>query len=344
MTSTKRPLLLSLEHVNTIDKDLCLSSYKLRSQSKIGVDVNSQLRGASLIFDNSEDENSLIKKRILSPSSPIIMNQQNSAISHKKINFRTETTSGKDKSWHKEIDSNELFENFDNFVEVKFSSQIKVKNSARINDLKSISKDLNLELAIESEKEYWAVPGIKPRKELPEEAINDHQDIELLRIQDSNDKFKSFREFEFESPSIGEAKMRAKCEVKSTSEMDAFNSRANNKLKYIDLNCSSVQSEREGLANKVQEKRLMENQTIEQINETLNKSENLLSSRKRGNIKNNQENNREVKNISSNSKEKLNPLLNVQFLEARNSILKNEKTFPGAPKHSESGAKKIGFI
>jgi len=325
MTSSKRPIELSLDHINTIDKNLCLSSYKLRSKSKIGsnlLDSQNNLRGASLIFDNSEEGNSQLKKGSRSPLSPLMNDREIYKASKNKINFQTQTTSGKDKSWHQEVDSNELFENFDDLIQVKFSSQTKIQIFDHFSDLKSISKDLNNDLAIESEKGYWAVAGVKPPKESFENPLNNYQsnELPLYKLVEDPDSNANFQ---------GEISTGTDHSYYAANKNENFPSFRQSKLHFGDSNCLKQ------IPNHSNENRKMNINNKE--NYCVNDEVNHLFKTSHDHFSGNN-----IKNQTSLHQEKLGQL-DIQFLEARSTVLKNDKNFPEAPKHSESGIKKLKF-
>jgi len=198
MTTTKRAPKLSIEHFDTIDKDICLSSYRLRSMSKISSTLlDENYRGASLIFGDSDDENTHTKKKIHSSKSPAVEDSRLSddRNSQKKHSPNVVSAFG-EHAFGNDVDVNDFFENFDDIVKVKYSESKGRPLRSATKTLESITKDLNCELTIESEKHYWAVAaGVKPPRKSSEDKVEMNRSL-MWYLKQSTDKLQPLQELE----------------------------------------------------------------------------------------------------------------------------------------------------
>jgi len=195
MTTTKRAPKLSIEHFDTIDKDVCLSSYRLRSMSKISSTLlDENYRGASLIFGDSDDENTHTKKKTPPTKSPQIEDSHHSN-DKKKLSPHVVSAFG-EHAFGNDVDVNDFFENFDEIVKVKYSNSKGRSLRSATKTLESITKDLNCELTIESEKQYWAVAaGVKPPRKSSEDKLEMNRSL-MWYLKQSTDKLQPLQELE----------------------------------------------------------------------------------------------------------------------------------------------------
>jgi len=148
-------------------------------------------RGASLIFGDSDDEASHAKK---SHKSPEVEDCQLSD-ERKKLSPNVVSAFG-EHAFGNDVDVNDFFENFDEIVRVKYSAAKERSLRSATKTLQSITKDLNCELAIESEKHYWAVAaGVKPPRKSSEDKVEMNKSL-MWYLKQSTDKLQPLQELE----------------------------------------------------------------------------------------------------------------------------------------------------